>query len=160
MSKAFTLIELLVVMAIMSILTIISVSQFQVAKKKARDTQRRSDLSAVSKAIEMFYADYGEFPSNNPSTGVPSFNINGMWGGSFQDGSYVYMKVMPVESSLTAYPYCYKVSGDNKSFGLFTKLESSGDSECEGNNYSCGGVDDYCYAIVSPNTTAEEMSDL
>ncbi|MBU1088398.1 type II secretion system GspH family protein [Patescibacteria group bacterium] len=157
--KGFTLIELLVVMAIMSILTIVAVSQFQNAKKKARDTKRRADLSAVSKALQMFYADYGEFPSTNPSVGVPEFDIGAIWGGSFQDGNHVYMKVMPIESTLDDYPYCYVVSADNTAYGLFTYLESSGDTECQGNNYTCDGRSGYCYSIVSPNVTVDEMSE-
>jgi len=51
MKKGFTLIELLVVVAIISILTIISVSQFNTAKIKARDTQRKADIDSVAKAL-------------------------------------------------------------------------------------------------------------
>ena len=61
-NSGFTLIELLVVITIMSILTVITVSQFQSARQKARDVQRKSDLSSVTKALEMYYADYGRFP--------------------------------------------------------------------------------------------------
>ncbi|MBU1130102.1 type II secretion system GspH family protein [Patescibacteria group bacterium] len=157
--NGFTLIELLIVMTIMSILTIIAVSQFQNAKRKARDTQRKSDLSAVSKALQMFYTDYGEFPSVSPSEGVPSFDVNSLWGESFEDGDYIYMKVMPNENLLTDNPYCYVVSGDNKSYGLFALLENTEDVQCVGNNYTCGGEEGYCYSIVSANARADEMSE-
>ena len=159
MKKGFTLIELLVVMAIISILTIIAVSQFQNAKRKARDTQRKSDLNAVSKALQMFYTDYGEFPSTTPSGGVPSFDINNLFGGAFQDVDYIYMKVMPVENSLVNHPYCYVVSGDNKSYGLFALLENTEDTQCAGNDYTCNSKSGYCYSVVSPNTKAGEMSE-
>ncbi len=74
----FTLVELLVVIAIMSILTIIAVSQFQNAKKKSRDVQRKGDISAVSKALLMYYTDYGYFPASDNG------GIEGVaWGGNF-----------------------------------------------------------------------------
>jgi len=149
MKRGFSLIELLVVITIISILTLVTVSQFQNAKKKSNDVARKGDLNSVTKALQMFYADYGYFPSDaNPG------QINGNWGGQLSDNAstpYVYMKVLPRENYLTSFPYCYKTSVDLKKYALFAQLENTNDSEC-GHAYICNGVT-YCYGVVSPNSS-------
>lgn len=162
--KGFTLIELLVVITIMSILTVITVSQFQTAKRKANDVARKSDLNAVSKALQMYFTDYGYFPD----PGLIS------WGGTFEDDSaepYVYMKKLPRENH-TEIPYCYKLDASGKKFGLFAQLENTTDRECDRNEndvaddstYHCTGEDGvdrtYCFGIVSPNTSLSQNGDL
>jgi prepilin-type N-terminal cleavage/methylation domain-containing protein len=169
MKRGFTLVELLVVVAIMSILTILTVSQFQTAKKKANDVARKGDLNALSKALEAYYADYGKFPIANGSgmvvldTGVSKVVI---WGGEFKDNAvtpYVYMKTMPNEKILKNFQYCYVSDGASK-FGLFAMLENTTDSQCIMNGnvgmYShCGGIK-YCFAYVSPNISVNDLSGL
>jgi type II secretion system protein G len=166
MKKGFTLIELLVVIAIISILTVITVAQFDTAKKKANDVARKGDLSALAKALEMYYTDYGKFPLAT-NTGLVSVVDNGHaaspkvipWGGEFSDNSstpYVYMKVMPIENILSI-QYCYVTDAGQSKFALFAMLQNTGDSECSTNGvvnvyHHCGH--DYCYAYVSPNVTA------
>lgn len=155
MRKGFTLVELLVVISIMSILTIITVGQFNTARKKARDVQRKGDLNALSKALQMYFADYGEFPDAD--------SINDRWGGEFSDaGGYVYMKVLPTERVDSLPEFCYVVSTDQKSFGLFAMLESTTDNDChmdvdgdQGLYDQCG--ERYCYSIVSPNITVLDL---
>lgn len=151
--QGFTLVELLVVISIMSILTLITVSQFTTARKKARDVQRKGDLSALSKALQMYFADYGNLPT--------AATINNNWGGEFKDNTnYVYMKVLPRERTLTT-PFCYVVTTDLKSYGLFAMLENTVDSDChmnddEGEYVHCGG-NHYCYSIVSPNISVDNL---
>jgi type II secretion system protein G len=144
MKKGFTLVELLVVITIISLLTVITVSQFQTAKKKSNDVARKGDLNAVSKALQMYFNDYGVFPATDVI----------VWGGTFEDSSvnpaYVYMKKLPRENYTTAKPYCYKTSADLKKYAIFAQLENTVDKECA-NTYMCNGVS-YCYGIVSPNS--------
>lgn len=153
MSKktGFTLIELLIVIAIISILTIVAVGQFRTARMRANDVARKGDLNAVSKSLQMYFADFGYFPAVEDI----------VWGGTFEDNSvsppYVYMQTLPRENILSL-PYCYKVSADGKKYGLFAQLESTGDIECE-NSYSCNGAT-YCYGIASPNTGLSPTGDL
>lgn len=145
--QGFTLIELLVVMAIMSILVVISVSQFQTAKRKANDVSRKSDLNGVSKALQMYFADYGVMPN------VTDGKINNIdWGGEFIDGSYVYMKILPRENKTSFPDYCYKIDTEKKKYALFAQLENTADKECDGNSYICND-NTYCFAYVSPNTS-------
>ena len=153
----FTLIELLVVITIISLLTIVTVSQFQTAKKKANDVARKGDINAVSKALQMYFNDYGYFPTVS--------QIDLTTGATFEDATanppYVYMKKLPKENYLTNYPYCYKVDSltKPKKYGLFAQLENTEDKECKGIVNTCGGRN-YCYGVVSPNTSLTEMNGL
>ncbi len=161
MRKGFTLVELLVVVSIIAILTIITVGQFQLAKKRANDSQRKTDISNLSNALKMYYADYGLFPEESDGK-IADENGNPIeWGGEFKDGDYVYMKVMPKDNSNI--PYCYVVDANRKSFGLFAMLENTADSQCVTNN-GVGAYDhcgnDYCYSIVSPNIDVNSLNGL
>lgn len=55
--KAFTLIELLIVIAIIAILAAIVFVSLSSARKKAQNTRVQSDLSEISKAIEIARLD-------------------------------------------------------------------------------------------------------
>ena len=147
----FTLVELLVVIGIMSILTIVSVAQFGTARKRARDTQRKGDISAVSRALLSYYADQGAFPAILDLTA----------GGELRNpsGDYIYMKVLPKENygTLGIPNYCYVVDSSLTKFGLFAQLETATDADCKTPAYvHCTG-NNYCFATVSPNTTATEL---
>ena len=158
--NGFTLVELLVVISIMSILTIITVSQFETARKKARDVQRKADLSSLSRALQMYYTDYGVFPNVVDGIGISE----APWGGTFQDASgYVYMKVMPKENSDSTHPFCYKVDALKKKMALFSILENTADKECDHNGdgvcndldaVTCNGKN-YFYYITSPNAAVD-----
>src|SRR3990167_11030107 len=56
-SKGFTLIELLVVIAIIGILASFAIASFTSAQAKGRDSRRKADLDAVSKALELNKSD-------------------------------------------------------------------------------------------------------
>jgi prepilin-type N-terminal cleavage/methylation domain-containing protein len=169
MKRGFTLIELLIVIAIISILTIITVSQFQTAKKKANDVARKGDLSALSKALLMYYADYGKFPTSSANGQVQvtdnSLTKDIPWGLEFSDNSaqhYVYMKVMPSEKILKNTQYCYVTDPTGTKFSLFALLENTTDSQCDltvahAAWYThCGGIR-YCFAYVSPNAVVSDF---
>ena len=165
--NGFTLVELLVVIAIMSILTIIAVSQFQSAKRKSRDVQRKGDVSAVSKALLMYYTDYGYFPTSDGG----NINIPGaVWGGTFSDDGYAYLKEMPRENYNLNKPFCYVTDNNDPptKFGLFSILENSEDMDYnklnDEDNYAdygpfaaCGGVNTYNFAILSPNASIADF---
>lgn len=60
----FTLVELLVVVAITGILASASYFGISDVRKGIRDNKRRADLNEVARALELFKADYGQYPSN------------------------------------------------------------------------------------------------
>ncbi len=60
--RGFTLIELLVVIAIIGLLSTLSVVSLNSARGKARDAARKSDLNAISTAMELYNVEMGTYP--------------------------------------------------------------------------------------------------
>jgi len=60
--RGFTLIELLVVISIISLLSSVVLSSLNVARAKARDAQRMTQLKQIATAIEFYYEQYGYYP--------------------------------------------------------------------------------------------------
>lgn len=60
--KGFTLIELLVVIAIIGLLSTLSVVSLNSARGKARDAARKSDMNAISTALELYNVEVGNYP--------------------------------------------------------------------------------------------------
>ena len=156
--RGFTLVELMVVIAIMSILALITFAQFSTAQAKARDIQRKSDVSSLGKSLQMYFADYGYFP-----TEIGGANSSDEWRGDFRDAAdYVYMKNLPVDNTQNdTYPYCYIAAGGTADkplkYAVVTRLEYAGDSEARDlTGIYCGTVG-YNFMVVSPNTSVEEF---
>lgn len=160
--QGFTLVELLIVIAIIGILSSVTVAQFITAKKKANDVSRKSDLNGISKSLQMYFTDFGVFPDASADGKMIVGGTTKDWGGEFNDSTgYVYMKVLPRENSLTGFPYCYKIDTDKKKFAIFAQLENVEDKECKDHAYSCGdGGSLYCFAYVSPNTSLDSNGNL
>jgi prepilin-type N-terminal cleavage/methylation domain-containing protein len=64
-SSGFTLIELLVVIAIIGLLAAIILVSLGNTRVKARDARRLSDLSEMSKALELYYTSNNAYPNTN-----------------------------------------------------------------------------------------------
>ncbi|MFA5211110.1 MAG: prepilin-type N-terminal cleavage/methylation domain-containing protein [Patescibacteria group bacterium] len=60
--KGFTLIELLVVVAIIGLLSTLSVVALGSARKKANDSKRLLDVKQVQTALELYYTDNNAYP--------------------------------------------------------------------------------------------------
>lgn len=54
----FTIVELLIVIVVIAILAAISVVAYNGIQQRARDSQRKSDLAAIAKALEVRAIDY------------------------------------------------------------------------------------------------------
>ena len=61
----FTLIELLIVVAIIGIIAGIAIPNFLGARTKARVTRAFADMRAIADALEMYYVDNTEYPSED-----------------------------------------------------------------------------------------------
>lgn len=61
-NKGFTLIELLVVIAVIGLLSTLAIIALGSARTKARDAKRISDVKDVRNALELYFADYGNYP--------------------------------------------------------------------------------------------------
>jgi len=169
---AFTLIELLVVISIIGILSVIGLNSFSSARVKARDSNRKSDLSAISKALELYYNDLGEYPDDNTGSimGCGTDAIEECdWGTSkFSNNTTgeVYLIKLPTDSN-SNYSYYYEsftVNGINTSYQLYARLENTRDiaitKDNDDNpkiyaNRTCGIL--ACnYGVSSSNITLED----
>ena len=166
----FTLVELLVVMSILGILTTLIAGGFRSAQIRGRDAQRKGDLKEIANSLELFYQDYGRYPSDsggliagcpyNTGTGV---GTSCSWGSDeFTDSKTIYFKTLPVDP-VNNQTYFYRIvpSSANQKYQIFARLENSKDRSCLGGDcdnppvaYSCGGACNF--AVTSANATATE----
>lgn len=69
--SGFTLIELLVVISIIGFLSTFAVVALKGAREKARDARRKSDLTLISKALQLYYDNNGTYRvANSGSSGL------------------------------------------------------------------------------------------
>lgn len=79
--RGFTLIELLVVVSIIGILASIALASLYTARLRARDAQRVSDMKEMQKAIELYFAQYKQFPRTDIGNSVAPRSECAQWGG-------------------------------------------------------------------------------
>lgn len=128
MKKAFTLIELLVVIAIIGILAVVVTVNLTSARKKARDAQRISQLSALATGLEMYRDDNNNYPkvaaTADPSTKWSLGSTSGL--ATTPTGTtYVAAFTVPAEKT-----YTYSLNGvtDGSSYKLSVPLEAKAGS--------------------------------
>jgi prepilin-type N-terminal cleavage/methylation domain-containing protein len=137
--SGFTLVELLVVMAIIGILSVVTLANFSTSQAKGRDAQRKSDLKQISIALEAYYADHGAYPVGTAgkimacgcATLTPCVYIACSWGGTsnrefIDENNTVYMKEIP-NDSVSSRQYYYV--SDKKSWQLYAVLENTNDMD-------------------------------
>jgi len=72
--QGFTLIELLVVVAIIGLLSTLSIIALNSARAKARDAKRLSDVKQMQVALELYYNDMADYPATTSITpGLPIY---------------------------------------------------------------------------------------
>ena len=137
MKKGFTLVEMLVVIGIISILSAFIIATLNPFEqfRKASDTQRKSDLAQVQRALEAYYQDFGRYPTASANKIV--YNSNPVsWGTAFAP----YIDVLPKDPN-SQKKYVYVVSNDGQSYWLYSALDrgSKDPQACNGGN-ACGGL--------------------
>jgi len=162
--NAFTLIELLVVVAIIGILAAVGLGQFHTAQKRGRDAQRKENLASITKALEMYYNDYEQYPLvSGGKIEVGGGAID--WGDEFTDGKTVYMKRLPKDPA-DNFRYFYETDTDRSYYKLYARIEHSGDicfsdGPCNADGYDAteclpDATDKRCnYCVASPNESCE-----
>jgi len=69
----FTIIELLVVIVIIGILVALLLPNLFTAQQRARDTERKNDLSTIQTQLETYYNDNSEYPANIYEGGLDGY---------------------------------------------------------------------------------------
>ncbi|AHB42022.1 hypothetical protein RAAC3_TM7C00001G0156 [Candidatus Saccharibacteria bacterium RAAC3_TM7_1] len=62
----FTIVELLIVIVVIAVLAAITVVAYNGIQQRARDASMQSDLSNVSKKLELYNAENGTYPTSWP----------------------------------------------------------------------------------------------
>lgn len=152
MKKAFTLIELLVVIAIIGILSSLFYPNFMAAREKARDSQRKSDLKQIQKALELYKQDRNPivFPTSIPSASQ-CWTSGGV--GTTCPAGTIYMNRFPVDPSPNK-SYSFAVNNNTLTYTLCACLENPADPDasptvsCSACGSAC--LTGPCYVVTQP----------
>ena len=60
--KGFTIVELLIVIVVIGILAALVLNTFSGVQKRARDTQRQTDVNSIATQLEVYYNDNSGYP--------------------------------------------------------------------------------------------------
>lgn len=102
--SGFTIVELLIVIVVIGILSAIVVVAYNGIQERARDSQRKSDIASITKALEMYYLDHDRYPlgSCGPSYPDPKV-INASWA-TTADGSWSVLEAALVPEYMSELP--------------------------------------------------------
>jgi len=153
LKKGFTLIELLVVISIIGMLTALIVVNFNAARERARDVQRKSDLNQIKRALRMYYNDYDGYPNTGSGNTIAGCGAAGdadcTWDGATgwtagSDGM-VYMKILSQDPLYDDQSYSYyagalSCSEGTNDFRLVAVLANKSDQDIGESHTRC--VDD------------------
>lgn len=112
--RGFTLVEALVVIAILGLLGVFFLINFNVSGKKSRDQRRISDIQVIMQALELYRDKYGYYPgpgAENPAHKVPnSGEVIGA--GGFIDQALTEFITIPTDPFYSKYPAVYYYAYD------------------------------------------------
>lgn len=138
----FTLIELLVAVSIIGVLSTLVLANFNAARERARDAQRKSDLRQVQNALRTYYNDIGVYPENFSATDfrIKACGTGGLdacaWGGDWSP----YMNPLSKDPQSPTRDYRYtRTSLDN--YTLKACLENKSDQGCSATSESWCNTD-------------------
>lgn len=127
--------------------------------QKAHDAQRKSDLSQIKNALEIYYQDNGQYPPATSDYKIKGLDNNAIaWGSSWQP----YMSVLPKDPSSSKNYVYNNASLDGQTYYIYASLDRGADdpqvcnngSECSSLpvGASCGtGICNY--GVSSPNVS-------
>jgi prepilin-type N-terminal cleavage/methylation domain-containing protein len=84
LQKGFTIVELLIVIVVIGILAALVLNTFSGVQRRARDTERVTDINSLATQLEVYYNDNGNYPTlanlqdATPTTGWVDVNLPGI----------------------------------------------------------------------------------
>ena len=158
--KGFTLIEMIVAVAIVAILTTTAIAALNPATqfKKANDARRKTDMSQIQKALELYYGDAvpEQYPANNGTYQIIKADGTALvWGSSWQP----YINVVPKDPASPRKRYVY-YRLDGQHYCIYASLDMIANSDkcintstpC--NTNLCGVPGATCnFGVCSPNVS-------
>lgn len=80
LQKGFTIVELLIVIVVIGILAALVLNTFSGVQRRARDTERQTDINSIATQLEVYYNDNGKYPTlaNVESDTWVQDNLKGM----------------------------------------------------------------------------------
>lgn len=134
--KGFTMIELLVVVALIMILASVGLGAYTISTTRSYDTQRKSDLNQLSKALESFNNDMGRYPLSDANGAILCYQKDAsVVTNPTCPGDKLTARIDGVVNSYISIPtdpdpsnkYVYESDGNTYSF--FTKLHNTEDKD-------------------------------
>lgn len=144
MKNGFTLIELLVVVSIIGILTSLLVVNYQNARDRARDAQRKSDFRSLKSGLRLYYNDFQVHPNSSSGQIVgcgedKKSQTVCSWGSKWELAGTLYMNQLPQDPlNSENYVYSYAMTGGGENFRLITLLENVSDPAIGDSQKRCG----------------------
>lgn len=135
----FTIVELLIVIVVIAILASISIVSYNGIQQRARDSQRKSDISTITKAIELYYIDNGKFPPSSGST-----VISNSWS-TTADASWSTLKALLVPKYISSLP---SDPTNTQGAAVFTGTSNYSYAYYTNKSTYCGSQMDQMYIIV------------
>lgn len=120
LSRGFTLIEMLIVITIIAVLASMILVGMGGARAKARDARRIGDLHNIQNALELYYANYGTYPTNTYNSVTDWDNFM-----TLIEGSNIGVNRVPKDPlDRDSYYYRYEPNSEGTNYILGAKLET------------------------------------
>lgn len=119
--RGFTIVELLIVIVVIGILAAITIVAYNGIQSRATAAKTVSDITAVNKAVQLYYADNGSYP-----------NTSSAWSGIGGQSNYVpglvptYISALPSQPTITSTVYMYISNGPDYKLIVHDNAGSAG----------------------------------
>ncbi len=131
-TAGFTLLELLVVMVIIGLLTAIGIGGLLSSQQKGRDARRKQDIDAITRALEIYYNDQGQYPESSNGRIVGCGTVESPtaceWGAPFSNNQATYMVQLP-QDPIADKKYYYQYNPTERAYQLYADLENEKDKD-------------------------------
>lgn len=134
-NRGFTIVELLIVIVVIGILAGLVIVTYNGIQKKARDTERKTDINALHGQLEAYQAQLGKYPTltNVNDAAFRSASMKGLDAAALADPNNAASQVLVAAPAANNYAYATTpagcdngVNGDCTQYTLTATLEEGG----------------------------------